>query len=138
MLRRISSGRRILGSEALLVALLLLAPIMAGLHASEEPHVLCLEHQRVEHADAAHSVEEGNLADLEATGAQIAADHEESETHQGCSLEPSLRERSFMGSGAPAATGPLTLDRRSAALRAAYGHVQVSLLRLAPKQSPPV
>jgi len=122
--------------EGLLVALLLLAPLLAGVHASNERHVVCLEHQRVEHGDAAHA--STSASDHEAPGVQLVAQRGESDEHEGCLLEPSLRERSFAG-GEPARTSALpVLHCRPSALRAECGHVQVSLLRLAPKQSPPV
>ena len=99
--------------------------------------MICLEHKRVEHAEEAHSGQHGAATDHESSGVHLAAPAQESEGHETCQLEPSLRERSIVVASNPDTSSRLALTFFLASLAEDSGHPQVSLLRLAPKQSPP-
>ena len=130
--------RQAVCSEALLVGLLILAPVFAGLHNSLERHVVCSEHQRVEHAELAHSSESASSSETDEAGVQLVSERLEPDAHESCALEPSLRERSIVTAKATTSVALPTRCPQLEKLRANSGYVQVSLLRLAPKQSPPV
>ena len=122
----------------LLVALVLFGPLLSGWHTSQERHVVCTVHQRVEHANAPHTANGERFANSESPSYQLLGVNSEAEPHEGCVLAPALREHCFVGESHSNQYSRLTTSFRIAPRKDDRGYSQVALLRLAPKQSPPV
>jgi hypothetical protein len=130
------SGR----TASLLLGLLFLAQLLAGLHQNQEQHTLCAEHQQVEHGELSHADGvEGHADETETVAiAQLqSTTSEPAESHEECALEPFLREVARGAEVAQLAAPFHALAIRALPVVNELGFRQVSLLRLAPKQSPP-
>lgn len=136
--RRRSLGLSHLVAGLASVLLALGADLAGGLHLATVQHVVCPVHGELLHEagsdHAAHAIEAGTVQD----GLARVAPEQDEETHEVCDGVVTVREEQ------PGLTGPspqaLPLMQRTGTQTPFSTHAlsSVPLLRLAPKQSPPV
>jgi hypothetical protein len=122
---------------AWLAILFLGSQFVAVHHQSEVAHRHCVEHGRLEHvALDAHA---GHGHEHEEDGPQaVPAPAPETEAHEACALAPCLNERAPQAPSHALPASPAQTPIAVQPVRAASRRLPIALLRLAPKQSPPV
>jgi len=124
---------------ALLAALFLGAQFVALHHASAVLHRHCVEHGRLEHvAHDAHDGHEHGHAHDEAQLQAAADPTTDGDAHEACALAPCLNERAPQAPAQTLPAGPAPGSIALAPVGAELRNLAIEVLRLAPKQSPPV
>lgn len=135
--RWLRSGSARAGWIACLAVLFLGSQFVAVHHASAVLHKHCVEHGRLEHV--AHDAHEGPGHSHDGPELRALPEPEHAgDPHEGCALEACLSERAPHAPMGALFAGPAPAEVRSEPVEADLRRSPIALLRLAPKQSPPV
>lgn len=125
---------------AVLASLFLGAQFFALHHQCAVLHQHCVEHGRLEHvAHQEHGAPGGHGHVHEEDGPQAVPESTpEGDAHEACVLAPCLNERAPQAPSQALPAGPARTPIAIAPVGAESRRTPIALLRLAPKQSPPV